>query len=302
MFSRKFAIPEFTKTAIESYDSQIENINLILNKYLYFLDLKDKESLSFDKILSFLPLIKDDNIFEMVLGKVGVSYNERKDGLKRYRNKFKNNLYSKIKQECLDKINQRQEAASDLKFSFKTNSRLIVGFGSASVLETSIKLHHIYGVPYIPSSAIKGILKAYRIWKLADWEENKFTEIEEDLEKETNNEENKKIIEIFGNQYQQGKLTVFDSYPENFVGFDVDIMNPHFPNYYKGEDPPTDWQNPTPITFLTIPKGVTFRFFFKNSSLYEKSFENSLKQDLQDALEYIGIGGKTSIGYGILGP
>jgi len=35
--------------------------------------------------------------------------------------------------------------------------RMIVGLGDESVLETSIMLHHTYGVPYIPGSALKGL-------------------------------------------------------------------------------------------------------------------------------------------------
>jgi hypothetical protein len=39
--------------------------------------------------------------------------------------------------------------------------RMIVGLGDESVLETSIALHHTYGVPYIPGSALKGLASSY---------------------------------------------------------------------------------------------------------------------------------------------
>src|SRR4051812_25489068 len=35
--------------------------------------------------------------------------------------------------------------------------RMVVGLGAESVLETAISLHRIYGVPYIPGSALKGL-------------------------------------------------------------------------------------------------------------------------------------------------
>jgi len=73
-------------------------------------------------------------------------------------------------------------------------------------------------------------------------------------------------------------------------------MNPHFPEYYEGDKPPADWQNPNPITFLAIPKGTTFKFFFKNVNVYDGDLEKNLKE----AFKNIGIGGKTSLGYGIL--
>ncbi len=47
-----------------------------------------------------------------------------------------------------------------------TTGRLIVGLGSESVLETGIRLHHTYGMPIIPGSALKGLAAHYcdQIW------------------------------------------------------------------------------------------------------------------------------------------
>ena len=49
---------------------------------------------------------------------------------------------------------------------FQTNGRIIVGLGEKNVLETGITLHHTYGVPYIPGSALKGLASHYcdQIW------------------------------------------------------------------------------------------------------------------------------------------
>jgi CRISPR-associated protein Cmr6 len=44
-----------------------------------------------------------------------------------------------------------------------TNWRLIQGLGIESVYETSITLHHIYGIPYIPASTIKGVVRSWII-------------------------------------------------------------------------------------------------------------------------------------------
>src|SRR2546425_492888 len=50
----------------------------------------------------------------------------------------------------------------------KVKGRMIVGLGSESVLETSITLHHTYGVPYIPGSALKGLAASYADKRLGD--------------------------------------------------------------------------------------------------------------------------------------
>lgn len=100
------------------------------------------------------------------------------------------------------------------------------------------------------------------------------------------------FLSIFGSQSQKGSLIVFDAFPEKFEGFDIDIMNPHYPNYYQGTEPPADWQNPKPIQFLAVPAGTKFNFYFINP--YEK-----LETDLKNALSILGIGAKTSLEYGV---
>ena len=39
--------------------------------------------------------------------------------------------------------------------------RMVIGLGGEHVLETSMTLHHVYGIPYIPGSAVKGMVRHY---------------------------------------------------------------------------------------------------------------------------------------------
>ncbi|RMG32552.1 MAG: hypothetical protein D6732_13215, partial [Methanobacteriota archaeon] len=41
---------------------------------------------------------------------------------------------------------------------YKTQWRLLVGYGTNPTLESGIMLHHLYGFPYIPASEVKGLL------------------------------------------------------------------------------------------------------------------------------------------------
>src|SRR6266545_5748716 len=43
----------------------------------------------------------------------------------------------------------------------KVEGRLAIGLGDDGVLETSITLHHTYGVPYLRGSALKGLAAAF---------------------------------------------------------------------------------------------------------------------------------------------
>lgn len=45
--------------------------------------------------------------------------------------------------------------------------RMAIGLGTPSVRETGISLDHLYGVPYIPGSAVKGVTRAYRLRSIA---------------------------------------------------------------------------------------------------------------------------------------
>ena len=53
------------------------------------------------------------------------------------------------------------------KFTLRAASRVIVGLGAESVLETSIRLHRVYGFPILPGSALKGLTRAYALWEIA---------------------------------------------------------------------------------------------------------------------------------------
>src|SRR6266700_183014 len=75
----------------------------------------------------------------------------------------------------------------------KVKGRMIVGLGSESVVETSITLHHTYGIPYIPGSALKGLAASYVRQKLGEeWEK-----------------ENDAYKTIFGDTDEAGYITFF---------------------------------------------------------------------------------------------
>ena len=158
--------------------------------------------------------------------------------------------------------------------------RLIVGLGSEHVQETNMTLHHIYGIPYIPGSAVKGVLRHW--WLQEDFDNNENRALKD-----------KNFLALFGSQEQRGEVQFLDAYPET-VHYAKDIMNPHYPDYYSGSAPPTDSQNPNPINFLTVEK-TTFRFAFLSK---EQVLLDKLKKRFKDVLEMKGVGAKTAVGYG----
>jgi len=180
----------------------------------------------------------------------------------------------------------------------QTDWRLIVGLGSESVLETSISLHPLYGFPYIPGSAIKGIARSFALMlKNKDCEQDDIDKINKDasIDAEAKN--------IFGTQEQAGKVIFFDAIPyEQLPELKLDIMNNHYGDYYAdttGKVPPGDWMNPNPIFFITIAPEQKFLFFLtsRDQTLLDKA-----KEWLEGGLRDLGAGGKTSAGYGYFVP
>ena len=195
-------------------------------------------------------------------------------------------------------------------FSLTVFWRLVIGLGASHPQETSMTLHHIYGIPYIPASAVKGVARHWAILKFADEKSKKENQGFEKSVKEVSDALDKcndlnfevdgitfnNLIRIFGTQKQEGKVMFFDAYPLENINLKIDIMNPHYPEYYSGKLPPADWQSPVPIKFLTIER-TKFQFHIASK---EKDLLDKVRKLLIEVLKNYGIGAKTSLGYGQL--
>jgi CRISPR type III-B/RAMP module RAMP protein Cmr6 len=170
--------------------------------------------------------------------------------------------------------------------------RMVVGLGGESVLETDITLHHLYSMPFLPGSALKGLTRAYVTGEIEQYKSEK--EADDDGE----------IKRIFGSSERAGTVIFFDALPaDGKAAFALDIMNPHYGEYYGGKKPPTNDQNPVPVTFLTVTDTTfTFALAARPGSPKDRS-KCDVEQVmvwLLEALQHYGIGGKTSAGYGYL--
>lgn len=258
-------------------------------------------------------------------------------------------------QELLQALQERQKArlkafeAQQRTFTVMRGSvdwRMVIGLGGAQVLETSMTLHHIYGIPYIPGSAVKGITRHYFVSEKLSPEFSKepldvvdaiLTIIDEqtieEAQKDPENIRKRckvkrgkeevlpqiKTVEyaltrperlvlgqtMFGTQHQRGVINFFDALPEGDIRFQKDLMNPHYPEYYKEGSkvvPPNDCQKPIPIPFLTVEQATfTFPLCVKPLRITKADPQELLKTVsawLQAALKDSGIGAKSAVGYG----
>jgi CRISPR-associated protein Cmr6 len=315
-------VKDFFKEAWEESNmKQFQSISLLLNKYVPIIFKNSNNTLEFQDISLkgsikkfFLQEINNQNI------------------IKEFYNKLKQRVEKQ--KEFLKKIGYEDIFSSKLKTAY----RLVVGLGSGSVFETSLTLHHIFGIPYIPASALKGVVRSVSFWEIAksQIEKNQNLNIEEFLEEfqrklyddDISNSDTEEIIIhkiLFGTQEFKGLLIFLDSYPEinketnNFDIFELDVMTSHYQEYYTKTQTPGDWENPNPITFLTVKKGIPFEFnvlidkhrlqeIEKNKIIPKNVIEklknyqelkSKVKRWLELALKEFGVGAKTRLGYGI---
>lgn len=184
-----------------------------------------------------------------------------------------------------------------------TTARLIVGLGSENVLETGLRLHHTYGVPIIPGSALKGLASHYchEVWGRSQ----DATAPEDNI---LFRRRGKHHSLLFGATEDGGVITFHDAWivPEslNDGALRLDVMTPHHPKWQMNEAPPTDFDSPVPVSFLSVAGTFDVRLSWSGPAHTPpekaKDWTNLAMQVLQEALAEWGVGSKTSSGYGRL--
>jgi CRISPR-associated protein Cmr6 len=227
---------------------------------------------------------------------------------------------------------QSFSAPGDRVFELVLASRLLVGHGNASATDVGMTVHHTWGVPVIPGSALKGVCAHYvdAIYGPSD-PARKPGEREGDERARADYEgvtrSGRRIERGPGAVYRAlfgapeadeddalrkqgheagasaGLVTFHDalyvpgSAPHD-KPFAVDVLTVHQKSYYdsSGGHWPNDYESPNPVAFLTVRPGVRLLFALSGPADWTELAERLLR----DALEKWGVGGKTSAGYGRL--
>lgn len=169
--------------------------------------------------------------------------------------------------------------------------RMYLGLGEASPLEAGISLHHTYGVPMIPGSAVKGVLHHYA---LRHWDDTKLIELifgrEPDPAKEDGGDAGRVIFNDAWWVIETSKSEACNDKP-----LVAEVITVHHPKYYGsgGKDAATDFDDPNPNSQIAIRGSFHFSFF-ADDDLYDV-----VQMLLHDALTKSGIGAKGSSGYGL---
>ncbi|TVR83511.1 MAG: type III-B CRISPR module RAMP protein Cmr6 [Rhodospirillales bacterium] len=189
--------------------------------------------------------------------------------------------------ELLREMAQRQrDLASARKgqcFRLATVWRFASGLGRSHPVENGFAWHHGLGAPYLPGSSVKGVARSWAAWKA-------FRDIDR----------------VFGPEpkagLHAGSVIFIDALPVDPVALDADVMTPHYGPWYQEGKVPGDWHSPTPIPFLTVAADQTFQFTLLPRTPADGSDCEVAAELLREALNNLGAGAKTAVGYGQFGP
>lgn len=176
-----------------------------------------------------------------------------------------------------------------------STSPFATGLGWEHPNENGFAFLQPYGVPYLAGSGVKGVLRdAARELR---WSEDAITMLFGPTPGS---------IKAPGGA-MRGALRFFDVIPE-IAGrsMGVEIMNPHYGDYYQGKSSPHDAGQPIPVFFLVVPPGSRFSFIVdcpRAHWLPEELCANwgdMIVAAFAHAFEWLGFGAKTAVGYGAM--
>lgn len=233
---------------------------------------------------------------------------------------------------ALQRWRESFSAPQDRVFELALASRLLIGHGNASATDVGLTVHHTWGVPVIPGSALKGLLAHYvdAVYGPVDPERRPWEQ-----EGEQRARADYQGVHWHGRRIERGPGAVYralfgapDAREDDAMrerGFDagasaglvtfhdalymprggdddrpfaVDVLTVHQKGYYdsSGASGPNDYDSPNPVAFLTVRPRARFLFALSGPADWTALAERLLR----DALEKWGVGGKTSTGYGRL--
>lgn len=201
------------------------------------------------------------------------------------------------------------------------------GLGNEHPLENGFAFLNPYGLPYLPGSGVKGVLRqaarelASGVWGDAHgWSDDKSysLRIGDEIVRYS------MFDAFFGLESRDGEtnhirgaLSFWDVIPQiKGDSLMVEIMTPHQGHYYQQKPyegniiTPHESGQPNPISFLTVPPGSGFIFHVLCDLAHLRRLAPDLAEEgrwktllhaaFEHAFEWLGFGAKTAVGYGAM--
>ena len=207
--------------------------------------------------------------------------------------------------EPLRALRQRQQSLAQalpeahcFVMDARSTAPFATGLGLEHPVENGFAFLTPYGLPYLAGSGVKGVLRSAA----------------QELEKMRDEDITIVVIEtLFGHEgdhnARRGALTCWDVFPSPAKDKEllvVEIMTPHFTDYFQNKGTPHDAGKPNPIPFLAVAAGSEFRFVVTcvpaqlNDTVPLDRWQHLLTKIMSHAFDWLGFGAKTSVGYGAM--
>lgn len=209
---------------------------------------------------------------------------------------------SDLSSHLLNRAHQQNEKIitefkQKISLTYTPTTKLMLNTGGISPYSNHslTALHALYSVPYIPSTALKGVIRSCFIDKKCNGEEAEA--LKHNL-----------FIKCFGKSADQsddkegkGKLIFLDAFPREVTDLTEDIQTVHYKQYYEteGRIAPTDDQSTVPLQYTAVQNMDFFIVIGVLDDAFSQNEYEQMREIVRLALTEYGIGAKTAIGYGI---
>lgn len=205
-------------------------------------------------------------------------------------------------------------------FEATLGSRMMVNLAGGVVENAGIALDRCFGLPLIPGSALKGISRVQALWEIHEAKgEEKLRllraamlllgygahDLRGDFGWAGGPQYAADIANEIGAQDFKGCACFLPAYPTTTPTLVVDMVNPHYPEYYSGRrQRAEDNESPIPNYFPAVEAGSSFGFAVllnrvpPVASLAATDLLKQAKEWLESAVTRKGVGAKTAAGYG----
>ncbi|HYH97866.1 type III-B CRISPR module RAMP protein Cmr6 [Hyalangium sp.] len=207
-----------------------------------------------------------------------------------------------------------------LCFTVRALGRVLVGHGNTTAAGVGLTLHHTWGVPVLPGSALKGLTAGYveavygpgpgeqnperEPFRGLTWEGSRMARGPGDVFRRLFGAPD---VDEPGRQASAGKILFHDALwvPAEAGTAPMlarDVLTVHQRRYYEssGGEWPGDFDDPNPVSFLTVAPGGRFLVALELAPDVEggRALLERAGRYLTEALKDWGLGGKTAAGYG----
>ncbi len=199
-------------------------------------------------------------------------------------------------------------------------ARLMVNLAGGVVENAGMAMDRCFGMPLLPGSAVKGLARSQALADIsaADGADKAKLlrnamalfgygahDVRGDFAVAGGGPEARRVAQALGGDDFRGCASFLPAYPTTKAPLVVEMVNPHYPEYYSGKRPKAkDNESPIPNYFPAVEAGATFGFAVwlnrlpNLPDLEAGALLRQAREWLERAVTIKGAGAKTGAGYG----